>query len=322
MTMCKPDSLLLFGGDYQHMLIYKLKQTKTLLKDWSKKLKKQDNVSKLQDEYNKYFLLSDADLKNATIYSTLMNINTQLLQAFKIQSECLMQKSKTLWLQEGVTNYKFFYSRMSKRRNADKIQALMKDNGDYVYNRDVITQESLDYFNSLFIAQTTTNFPTVQPRKLINDAGKAYLSTAIQMEEIKNAIDSIHDAKSPGPDGFSSKNFKLHWEDLKNDIFMAVSEVFPSGKLAKGLNHTFLTIIPKKEKPQTLADYRPIAYANVLYKIISKVLCNRLKHFLPFLIAGNQSAFIPGRNIGENVLLAHEMIRDFKKFGKPKCVSK
>lgn len=91
--------------------------------------------------------------------------------------------------------------------------------------------------------------------------------------------------------------------------------------MAKSSNHTFLTIVAKKDKPQTLADYRPIACANVIYKIIAKILCNRFKDFLPYLISENQSAFIPGRNTGENILLAHELIRDFKKVGKPKmCI--
>lgn len=59
---------------------------------------------------------------------------------------------------------------------------------------------------------------------------------------------------------------------------------------------------------KSLFDYRPIACANVYYKIVAKIICNRVKHFLPFLIAENQLAFIAGRNIGENILLADELI--------------
>lgn len=70
-----------------------------------------------------------------------------------------------------------------------------------------------------------------------------------------------------------------------------------------------------------ISDYRSVACANVLYKVISKILCNKIKWFLPFLIAENQSYFIPGRNVGENVLLAHEQVLDFAKRGKAKmCI--
>jgi hypothetical protein len=70
-----------------------------------------------------------------------------------------------------------------------------------------------------------------------------------------------------------------------------------------------------------MSDYRPIACCNVLYKIISKIICNRIKPFLPLLISENQSAFIPGRYIAENVLLAHEQIRQFNRRGSDRmCI--
>jgi hypothetical protein len=94
------------------------------------------------------------------------------------------------------------------------------------------------------------------------------------------------------------------------------------GKLPYGLNHNFITLVPKREKPRTISDYRPISYVNFLYKIISIIIYSRIKHLLPYLIAENQSAFVPDRNIGENILLAHELVWDFKKKGKPKmCIN-
>lgn len=102
---------------------------------------------------------------------------------------------------------------------------------------------------------------------------------------------------------------------------MAVTTVFQSGQLAKDLKHNFISLVPKKDKPQNISNYCPISYANVLYEIISKIICSRIKDFLPYLIVKNQSAFVPNRSIGENILLAHELVHDFKKKGRPKmCV--
>lgn len=101
-------------------------------------------------------------------------------------------------------------------------------------------------------------------------------------------------------------------------MFNATTLAFRTGHLAKVLNHNFISLIPKKEKPQNISDYRPMSCANVLYKIISKIICSRIKHFLSYLIADNQSAFIPFKNIGENILLAHELVRDLKKKDKKK----
>lgn len=150
----------------------------------------------------------------------------------------------------------------------------------------------------------------------VNNSGEKNLSSQVTLEEIKMVLFSIDDSKSPGTDGFSAKFNKLHWDDLHEDIFKSVSEIFQTKKLPYGVNHNFITLVPKKDKPQRISDYRPISCANVLYKVIPKILCNRIKWFPPLLIAENQSLFIPSRNIGENVLLSHEQVRDFSKRGK------
>lgn len=111
---------------------------------------------------------------------------------------------------------------------------------------------------------------------------KTYLSSLVQLGEILEALNSIHDAKRPGPDGYTSKKFKLHWDQIKEEPFLVGSEIFQTGQLARGLNHTFLTVIPKKKKTPALFDYNPIACDNVLFKLVAKILCNRFKSFLPF----------------------------------------
>jgi hypothetical protein len=74
------------------------------------------------------------------------------------------------------------------------------------------------------------------------------------------------------------------------------------------VNVTFIALVPKKKNSSKVSDYRPISLCNVVYKIIAKVLANRLKYVLPHIISQNQSAFIPGRLISDNILAAYETL--------------
>lgn len=119
--------------------------------------------------------------------------------------------------------------------------------------------------------------------------------------------------KSPGPDGYSVEFLRASWDIVREDITCAVKEFFRNGKLLKDMNITAITLIPKKPEACCLTDYRPISCCNIVYKLISKIIANRLKPILTECVSPNQVAFLNGRSLGENVLLATELIKDYNK---------
>ena len=105
---------------------------------------------------------------------------------------------------------------------------------------------------------------------------------------------------------------------LEMNIVKAVLFCLNTSEIMPGLNHTFITLIPKVKSPEFISEYRPIALCNVLYKLVSKVLANRLKRVLPQIIFETQSAFQPDKAISDNILVPFETLHHMKmkKVGK------
>lgn len=128
----------------------------------------------------------------------------------------------------------------------------------------------------------------------------------------------MHPLKAPGPDGFSACFYQQHWATVGGEVRTTVLNFLNLGTFDEAINTTFIALIPKVSPSTKVTDFRPISLCNVLYKFIAKVSANRLKVLLPSIISCNQSAFIPGRLISNNVLVAYEALHtmDTKLRGK------
>lgn len=114
------------------------------------------------------------------------------------------------------------------------------------------------------------------------------------------------------PDGFTAAFYQQYWEDIKDELMQEISGLFTSEGLDRQHNRTQLCLIPKVYPPTGMTQFRPIALCNVSYKVFSKVLVNRLKQHLSNIISENQNAFIPGRVISDNIVIAHEIFHSLK----------
>jgi hypothetical protein len=127
-------------------------------------------------------------------------------------------------------------------------------------------------------------------------------------DEIGDALFQIGPLKAPRPDGFPGRFFQRDWALPKEDIVPAVQKNFETGNMPEGVNDTCIVLIPKIADPESMKDFRPISLCNVIYKTVSKCIVNRLRPLLQDIISSNQSAFIPGRMITDNALLAFECL--------------
>ena len=133
----------------------------------------------------------------------------------------------------------------------------------------------------------------------------------------------MDDNKAPGPDGYTSAFFKKSWSIVGEDFCSAVKDFFASGEILKQINHSTIALVPKSANANTAADYRPISCCNVTYKVISKLLAERLSHVLNDIISPSQNAFLGGRLMADNINLMQELLRMYgRKRVSPRCTIK
>lgn len=124
--------------------------------------------------------------------------------------------------------------------------------------------------------------------------------------------------KSPGPDGMNAMFIQQHWDIVGPIVTKAVQDCLNEKEYVGLINSTLVTLIPKVNDPVYVSDFRPISLCNVLYKVISKVLINMLKNILPLIINCTQSAFVPGRLITDNALIAYECLHHLRSMKEGK----
>ena len=241
----------------------------------------------------------------------------QLLSS--IEEKVLSQKAKMHWCKVGDGNNKSFHNSAKIRAAKNPIKEIQKEDGTVLTTQEDIKAEAVDYFQGFLAKHIDSNrgMEVDELKRLMRfqceEADRDLLIHEVTTMEIKHVLFAMASNKSPGPDGFTCEFYKAAWDIVGEDFVIAVKSFFKTGFLPKGINSTILALMPKKKDSKTMKDYRPISCCNVIYKVISKILANRLKLILPKFISPNQSAFVKDRLLMENVLMASELVKSYHK---------
>ncbi|KAG6783513.1 hypothetical protein POTOM_012962 [Populus tomentosa] len=289
------------------------------------KKKKGDRVARAKTNWEaaQFYLDAHPTLDNAKTIER--SSAAQYLQLCKDEESYFKQKSRVQWLQLGDKNTTFFHKSLLHRQVRNVIHNLQDDNGTLVHDPEDIGKMASTYFENLLTAthptlntEVTDIFPNI-----ITEASKAAALTPITGDDIKAALFSIPDSKAPGPDDYNALFYKTSWDIIRDDFLAAIRFFFSSNSLPRCVNATRVALVPKKEHPVNLNDYRPISCCNVIYKCISKLLVIRLKAALVDVIGSSQSAFLPGRNISDAILLTQELLHNYHhQKGPARCALK
>ena len=150
----------------------------------------------------------------------------------------------------------------------------------------------------------------------------SWLDRRFEEEEVFGVISDCNGEKALGLDGFSMAFFQFCWCVLKTEIMVVFHNFHTQAVFEKSLNASFLALIPKKVDVVEVKDFWPVSLVGGIYKIISKVLANRLCRVVHGLTSDSQNAFVKGRQILDSVLIASECIDSILKSGVPGVLCK
>lgn len=176
----------------------------------------------------------------------------------------------------------------------------------------------MEYFRDLFMSSNPYDLDSLFEgfNERITPAMNLALTRPISAEEIKMAAFSVKSSSAPGDDGFTGIFYQKYWHIVGPSVVAEIQGFFTTSFLPPGWNHTQICLIPKIANPTLMKDMRPISLCSVQYKIISKILCDRLKTLLPSIISDTQGAFVSGHLISDNIMIAHEMVHGLRTNSK------
>ncbi|XP_048555987.1 uncharacterized protein LOC125536777 isoform X1 [Triticum urartu] len=236
-------------------------------------------------------------------------------QSFKFENWWLMEKdfhsfAKNNWISSSLTSFAAKSSSLagSLKVWCKKKKPLQQELAELESRIKDLQQLPLHQQDHV-LESTLTNRPFSSPI-WTNDNNDPTYSIPDKTELLRILKDMKLNA-SPGPDGFNVEFYLATWDWIGDEVTQLVTHFYNTATLPPHINDTNIALIPKKLVPLVPMDYRPISLCNVLYKIIAKSLANRLKHHLPDYIDQAQQAFIEGRRISDNIIIAQEIAHSF-----------
>jgi hypothetical protein len=267
----------------------------------------------------------NADRMNRSKMDRVKSCTDELMQLHDVEEKVMLQKSKIDWLRWSDENSGYFHASVKAKTKNRSMKMLKRSDGTYVTDQSSIMKEVFEFYQNLMGTRNDTlrhvDIEVLRNGAQISAVHAEMLTKDVGEKEIWEALKDIGDMKAPGMDGYNSKFFKASWKIVKDDVISAVQDYFVNGNLSKAFNSTVVTLIPKHDLANEVKDFRPIAGCTTVYKIVSKVLTNRLGRVLPDVIRKSQAAFMKGQVIHNHILLACELLNGYnRKGGTPRCM--
>lgn len=272
-------------------------------------------VKLAEDEVNRIQHLIGSEGFSDHLYMQDLEAQLVLTKALNYQEQLWKEKARDQNFVHGDRNTAYFH-RVSKIRAATKTISFLQDGDNVITDPTAIELHILSYFQDIFsvdnnCAQNSLIDETIP--SLVSDDDNQMLLHMPVSGEIKAAVFSLNGDGAPGPDGFGGHFYQTYWDIVGANLVTSVQEFFREGRLPANFNSNLIVLIPKVQGAKSMGDYRPIALANFQFKIVTKIVADRLAIITSRIISIEQRGFIRDRNIADCVILASEAINSLGK---------
>jgi hypothetical protein len=196
----------------------------------------------------------------------------------------------------------------SVNRQKNSIRLLI-DNGVEFYDNSQKLTIATSFFRQIFSESSSSDRDFALSQLYPQPENLQDLCLPFTREEITKVIHSAPNNKSSGPDGFTNEFYKKFVNKLLPDLQAIFQDLFNNSIDLSGVNHSYITLLPKIATAVQIKDFRPISLLHSVPKLISKTITIRLQKEIPKLIDPMQSGFIKGRSITENLIFASELVQ-------------
>ena len=274
---------------------------------YQRKVKRLELECKLRAAHKKLAMIN---LSAANAVQIIQNINTKIdniTQEINQEDLYIAQgailRSKVRWMEQGEHSSKYFFNLEKQNAKAKVMNQIIDKDGKLEIKQNQILKIQKDFYRRLYTSngKSNHNIP-IPPENVLTREQQLELEKPIDMNEIKNAIKSMALGKTPGADGFQVNFFVVFFQRIKKFLFEAYQFALNEGCLHQTARMGIISLILKKDRDlKHLKNWRPIVLLLTEYKILSKVIANRMKSVLKSLIHQDQTGFMKNRQISDNL---------------------
>lgn len=263
---------------------------------------------------------TDFEILDRNIFVEYEAAKEELKKIYEQKGKEAIFRSKVKWLEQGEKPTKYFFNLEKTNYEKKLIREVKLENGDRVSEPKQIEKELEKFYSNMYTSKNLKSESQGENKSFesfvegieipqLNVDEQDSLEHDFTFEELKEAVSSFSDNKTPGEDGFTKEFYESFYDLIWRDLLNSYNAAFQGGSLSISQRRGIITLIPKADGDLSeLSNWRPISLLNIDYKILTKALAKRIEKYLPKLIDSDQTGFVKGRYIGQNIRLLSDIM--------------